>query len=170
MRFDASRSEARGALAPSAPAVFVGVVWALMVASTSLYVARYGTAMPMSDDLTQIAFLVPGQRISWSWAWTQHYEHRMPIPLYLYHELVEITRDFRTGTWIEVFLLAALSLAMLLAARRIRGRASYTDAFFPLLWLHWGHSDTLLHSFQLQVVLSTVFWCTAFLVIACGPA
>jgi hypothetical protein len=93
----------------------------------------------------------------------------MPVPRFLYRELLVITRDFRTGTWIEVFLLAALALAMILAARRIRGRASYTDAFFPLLWLHWGHSDTLLNSFQLQVVLSTALWCTAFLVIACGP-
>jgi hypothetical protein len=148
--------------------VFVAIVWAGMVASTSFYVARYGTAMPKNDDLTQLHFLVPGASINWTWAWAQHYEHRMPIPRFLFHELVEITRDFRTGTWIEVFLLAALSLAMILAARRIRGRASYTDAFFPLVWLHWGHSETLLNSFQLQVVLSTVLWCTAFLVIVRG--
>lgn len=153
---------------PSAPSVFVGVVWAAMVASTSCYIARYGTAMPKFDDLIMLDFLVPGARLDWTWVWSQHYEHRMPIPRVISHELVAITRDFRTGTWIELILLAALSLVMIFAARRIRGRTSYTDAFFPLLWLHWGHSDTLLNPFQMQVVLSTVVWCTAFLVLACG--
>src|SRR5690349_7792868 len=160
MRFDASRPEARGVLSrPSASALFVAIVWAAMIAATSLYVARYGTAMPRYDDLTQLSFLLPDKSVNWTWAWSQHYEYRMPIPRFVYHELVEITRDFRTGTWIEVALLAALSLSMILAARKIRGRASYTDAFFPLLWLHWGHADTVLNSFQLQVVLSTVLWC-----------
>jgi len=134
---------------------FALLVWVAMSGAAAFFVARYGTLMPELDDLTQVGFLNPGFSPDWGWAWSQHNEHRIPIPRALYYALVRISGDFRTGTYAEVALLSALSAALILAARRVRGRASFADAVFPLLLLHWGHAENLLNSFQIQVALST---------------
>jgi hypothetical protein len=45
--------------------------------------------------------------------------------------------------------MSALAAAMIWSARRLRGRTSAADAFFPLLLLHWGASESFLWTWQL---------------------
>jgi hypothetical protein len=51
-------------------------------------------------------------------------------------------------------------------ARRLRGRPSYSDAFFPLLLLNWGHAANFLWDWQVQFHLSTVVAGATLLLIA----
>ena len=61
--------------------------------------------------------------------------------------------------------LAAVAAAMMLGARRLRGKTSYADAFFPLMFLHLGHWDNIVWSWQMQFVLATALTCVLLLVI-----
>src|SRR5262249_52158552 len=57
--------------------------------------------------------------------------------------------DFRSGMILSVLAFAVASAALILVAARVRGRIAASDAFFPLLLLHWGHAENFLHSFQI---------------------
>src|SRR5262249_6734574 len=74
--------------------------------------------------------------------------------------------DFRAGAYVNAVALSAASLALILAARRLRGRTSGADALFPLALLHWGQYDNLLWSFQVQFVSSTVLFLVAVALLA----
>lgn len=52
--------------------------------------------------------------------------------------------------------LSWLALALIRAARSLRGWTSPSDAIFPLLLLHWGHAEVFLWGFELQYTLSIV--------------
>ena len=57
---------------------------------------------------------------------------------------------------------------MILVARRLRGLTAWTDAFFPLLLLNWGHCENLIWCWQVEFVLSTLLAGVALLIIACS--
>jgi hypothetical protein len=56
----------------------------------------------------------------------------------------------------NVLAMGILALAMILVTKRLRGRLNYSDAFFPLLLLHWGHAANFLWSWQVTQILATV--------------
>jgi hypothetical protein len=56
----------------------------------------------------------------------------------------------------NVLVLAVIAAMCMLAARRLRGRTSWTDAFFPFLWLHLGHWENMLWGSQLFVILGAL--------------
>jgi hypothetical protein len=63
-------------------------------------------------------------------------------------------------------MLGALSLAMILTARRLRGgRTRLADAFFPLALLHLGHWENLVWGWEIQFVISTMLVCVWLLII-----
>src|SRR5262249_42339235 len=45
------------------------------------------------------------------------------------------------------------------------GRTAITDAFFPLLWLHWGDWENLLMGTQIQVILPAALVCASLAVL-----
>ena len=51
-------------------------------------------------------------------------------------------------------------------ARQLRGKASYFDAFFPLVLLNLGHHESLIFFVQLYFVLPAVLFLTAVMIIA----
>jgi len=59
-------------------------------------------------------------------------------------------------------LLAALKIG---TAGRLRGGPSFTDAFFPLVLLHWGQYETLLIGLALNLVATTFLGGLALLVV-----
>ena len=63
-------------------------------------------------------------------------------------------------------LLALAALAAVLAAARIRGRASVLDVLIPVTLLHWGHYVNLIWGFQLCYVLPAVLTCGVVFLIA----
>src|SRR5262249_16016070 len=56
----------------------------------------------------------------------------------------------------NVCAMGILAFGMIMVAKRVRGRASYADAFFPLALLHWGMPDILFLSVLLCYVVPAV--------------
>src|SRR5260370_24327343 len=65
----------------------------------------------------------------------------------------------------NVFTLGLVAAAMILPARRLRGRTSYSDALFPLALLSLGQYNNLLWSLQVSFILSAALASTLLLVI-----
>jgi hypothetical protein len=145
--------------------VVVWGVWTMMLLVALVAIARYGPEIPRAEDWLLVAPLTGNEANLGRWLWEQNGEHRVPLPRLAYLALLKLTRaDFRAGMVFNTFAIAGLAAAMMLAARRLRGRSSYADAFFPVAFLHLGHWDNLVWSWQIQFVLSTLF-ASAFLLI-----
>jgi hypothetical protein len=153
--------------AAAAP-VIVLMILALTLLSAIAFVATYGANVPFGEDWEVMAPVLAGkQAISLQWLWSQSNEHRVPLPKLLLLGLSKLANsDFRAGMFFNVLALGAVSLAMIRAASQIRGRISYCDCFFPLVFLHWGHFENLLWSWQLQFVSSAALCSVLLAVIA----
>jgi hypothetical protein len=136
------------------PALFVGAVWLALTIAAVVYVARYGSSIPFGDDLEMVGPSMPGFEPGLDWLWSAHNEHRVPIARALFVALVRVFHDLRAVMYGSVAILALLALAMIVVARSVRGRTSWFDAFFPVLWLHWGNYQNLLTAFQISVTLA----------------
>jgi hypothetical protein len=147
--------------------VFVGAAWLAMLAVGHRYVTTLASPVPFWDDLQMSPQLADGHAITLDWLWTPWNQHRIPLPKIVFLGLVGSFRDLRAGMLFEVYVLAAVALAMVLGARKIRGHTSYADAFFPFLWLHLGCSENLLRAFQIALVLPIALSSALMLTIAC---
>src|SRR5262249_26994855 len=72
--------------------------------------------------------------------------------------------DFRTGRIVYVVILGAVALALIGAARRLRGWVGYTDAFFPLA-LFWGDYSNFLWCWQLALAIPAALACVVLVII-----
>jgi hypothetical protein len=143
-----------GRRAVPAAALVVWAVWAAMTAADLAWVAYYSRDIPLMDEWVMVPALTGHQPISWAWVWAQHNEHRFALTRLI---LLGVYRlggyDFRAGTPVNVGLMAVMTAALILAARRLRGRTSFADAFFPLTLLHWGQSENFWWSWQLVFIV-----------------
>jgi hypothetical protein len=146
--------------------IFVRMVWLGMTLALLAYVARYGPSIPWQDDWSLIPPLTGVKPVTVRWLWEQMNEHRLPLVKLVLVAAGKVTRgDARVGMLIVALLLAGLALAMIVVAERLRGASSHCDAFFPMLVLHWGHHQNLLHQLQLFFV-TAVAACMAVVLIA----
>jgi hypothetical protein len=152
-------------------AVAAWTVWALMVVAGLWFTAAYAHTMPYGDDWVYLPVLAGEQPVSLAWLWCPHNEHRIPLPRSLYLGLMMLSGfDFRAPPFFNIMALSGLSLAMMLGARRMRGRTSLYDAFFPLLLLHWAHCENIVWGFQIQFITSVVLAGAVLLqIVRCGP-
>lgn len=147
-------------------ALAVGAVWAAMLLGGLLFIHRFASNVPSWDDWDMVPTLTGVQPVTLEWLWSQHNEHRVPVPRLLYLGLNWLTVvDFRTSMYFDLVAMAGLAAAMIVVARRLRGRTSLTDVFLPLLLLHWGQAANLLWGWQLQFFISVVLSCIALLAI-----
>ena len=146
-------------------------VYGLMLAAGLWFVAVYGFTIPHGDEWEWLPVVAGQQPVSLAWLWSMHNEHRMVVPRLIYLGLGEITGfDFRAGAVFNILALSGLALALMLAARRLRGRTSVYDAFFPLLLLHWAQCENIAWGFQLNFITSVVLVGVVLLIIVgCGP-
>jgi hypothetical protein len=141
----ARRNEAIGAWA----------IWGLMGAATLWFVAVYGFTMPYADEWGWLPVTAGRQPASAAWFWSPLNEHRMLLPRLIYLAIGRATGfNFKAGAFFNVLLLAGMAAAMMLAARRLRGRTSIYDAFFPLLLLHWAQFENIGWGFQVNFITS----------------
>ncbi len=131
-----------------------------MLISTVLYIRAYGCNVPFGDEFGLVAAVTHQEPITLKFLWSPHNEHRIFIPRLVYLGLAALTHgDFRAGMYVIAFAAAGLAAAMIRTARRLRGATSYADAFFPLAFLHLGHGENLLWSFQVTFICSTGLAC-----------
>ncbi len=149
----------------------VWAVWAGMSLALLGYVAAFARDVPWWDDWDLVPVLSGQEPATVGWLWERHNEHRIPLPKLIHLALAAPAGcDFRLAAYGNALALSVAALALILAARRLRGHTSWPDALFPLLLLHWGQYDNLLWSFQVQFVSSTALFCIALAALATAPA
>lgn len=125
---------------------WVLAVCALMCGAGVVFILRYGSDVPLADDWG--FYIIPlAERTSpqWSWLWEAGGGHRMPLHKLAIWYIWHATQGSLRAAMLCGFIPLAISATLLpLAARAVRGRSEYTDAFFPLLLLHWGHAGVFL--------------------------
>jgi hypothetical protein len=112
--------------------------------------------VPYLEDWLLIPQALAAAPFTPSWLWEQYFEHRAPL-----HKLV-VCGSFRTFglderpvLLLDVGLFALLAAALIAAVRRVRGRPSYSDAFFPMVLLHFGHFETFTWAGTIVYVMTT---------------
>lgn len=151
----------------AAPLLFVWLVWLVQSLLLLGYVSDYSVDIPFLDEWEMVPALTGEQPITLSWLWSQHNEHRILLPRLIYMAVTKLSgSSFRAGMFFDVLVLSAMAALTQLTARSVRGRTHYTDAFFPLLLLHWGQSENLLWSFQVTFVGGSAVVVTALCALA----
>src|SRR5262245_46124071 len=105
----------------AAPA-FVWSVWGVLSVGLLAYVWAFGSAMPLADDWELVPVLSGAEPLTGAWLWEPNYEHRIPVPKLVLAALAAPGYDPRAGMLFNCLALAALSFAMIRAAKRLRGR------------------------------------------------
>ncbi len=135
-----------------------GFAWGVWIATTALaFVATaiYGRWLPWSDDFSIIPFVTGDTPVSLEWLWNQHNEHRIPLVKLLFVSVGRMSGgDYRWTLAANTLFLSATAAALIVAARRLRGSSSWTDAMFPAVILHLGQG-ALVWAFHTQFLLTT---------------
>jgi hypothetical protein len=134
-------------------------VWLAATIWTFVFVALYTTPIPAADDLELVAMVDPDWTPTWTYFWAQANEHRILLPRVVYYGLLQLTHDFRAAMHCQVFVQSVLALSLILFVRRLRGRSSFADAFFPLLLLSWGEAGNLVLGLQIATAFATALVC-----------
>jgi hypothetical protein len=147
------------------PAVLiVGFVWLFLTASSLFILWRQGLVLPWSDDWAMVPAIASKQPITLTWLWAQHNEHRIVLPKLFYLLSVRLGHgDYRYQVPGNIAALSLVTLFLLLAVRKLRGRLSVFDVFIPLIILNLGQGGVG-WGFHFQFVSVTVLAC-AFLAI-----
>jgi hypothetical protein len=147
---------ARALRADAGPLLFVWSIWLVQSLLLLRFALRYSVDIPFLDDWEMVPVLTGRRPVTLEWLWSQHNEHRIAIPRLLYLALLKLGGyDFRAGVVFDVLVLSATAAALSTAARAIRGRTLYSDAFFPLVLLHWGQAENLVWGFTIPLVLGS---------------
>ncbi len=146
--------------------LFVWGTWTVMLLAALAFIWKFGSNVPSWDGWDMVPTLTGHQPITATWLWSQHNEHRVPLPrLILLGMNRMIGIDFRLGMYFGALTMGALAFAMILVARSLRGKTSWSDAFFPLVLLNWGHAANFLWGWQVQFFTSTVLAGSVLLII-----
>jgi hypothetical protein len=146
----------------SAAPWFVWGIWGLMLLGHVAIVLRSTSPFPWADEADLLLGpLTPG------WLWQQYTDHRVPLAKLLWLGGLKLTGyDFRAVAVFSVLCVAATAAAMIVGAARLRGRARYTDAFFPLAMLSFGQVQNFLWTWVLNHILPNLVACALLLVVA----
>jgi hypothetical protein len=144
--------------------------WAVLLAGLLYYVGRFASDVPVVDDWEFVPVLTGSVPLDASWLWARHNEHRLPLPKLLLVGLSATAGyDPRAGMYASCVLMGIAAAALILLARRLRGRTAYADAFFPLALLNWGQSYNLLVAIAVHPVSCTLLAVLALVTLASTP-
>jgi hypothetical protein len=150
------------------PEITVWTTWIVMLLAAFVCIFLYGRNIPLAEDWLMVKPLTGNEQNFGSWLWQQNNEHRIPLPKLIYLFFLKITNgDFRSGMVLNVLSLGFLSAVLIKTFKYIRGgKTNYTDAFFPIVFLHIGNWPNLFWSWQFTFVLPTLLTCFLILMIA----
>ncbi|HLY12174.1 MAG TPA: glycosyltransferase [Planctomycetota bacterium] len=141
-------------LAMGAPIFVWGTGIAAFVAALVLALSHAPPVPFWPDEWAYVPLLTGRTPLSLDWLLSFHNEHRIPLPKLVWWIVGRASGiDARWGVTLNVGLLAAAAAVLVLGIRRTRGRTVWTDAFIPLLLLHWGHWENMTWPFQVAFVL-----------------
>jgi hypothetical protein len=132
-----------------------------MLLGNLAFVIMYTSNYPFSDELYLLT-----QSHTPQWLWAQHAEHRVPLAKLIWLGLLQLTNyDFRVGTSISVLAVGAVAFVMIWTARRLRGWTTFSDSFFPLIFLSFGQALDFLWWWQFNHILAPMLACCLLLII-----
>lgn len=149
------------------PSVIVWGTWTLMLLSSLVYVSRFAYDVPFYDEWSVLKLLGEFQPFDEAWLWEPRNDHRIPLPKLVLFTLYRLSGwDFRVGMYFNVIMLSALAGYLVRVSSQLRGHPAYSDVFFPLVLMHWGHYEYLLWTWQLTqlIPVAIVIWLLAVLV------
>jgi hypothetical protein len=150
-------------------AAFVWLAWIAMTCNALRFIVKYGSREMAQDDLWLVLPRIDPAGLSWEMLWALHNEHRNPLPCALQYGLYRLTGDMRSGNACTVAILAGIAFVMIALARRLRGRLTWTDALFPIVWLETGNVENLLMGYQMSLMLPTALASLVMMLIATSP-
>lgn len=132
-------------------------VWMVQLAASIaalVFALRNAPVAPFWDEWSNVRVLTGRQPFSLEWLWAQHFEHRIPLAKLLWLGIERVSGG--DGRWVVAFLILLLSLSSAILLKgflKFRGRLLWTDAFIPLLLLHWDHWENMTWPFQIPFSL-----------------
>lgn len=154
---------------PSVAAVSVLAVWLGMSAALFAYVAIFSRNLPYNDDWELVPELTGTTPLTVEWLFARHNEHRFFVPRAVLLVAISAAHlDFRAGPFLDTAILSLAALGMILTAFRLRGRARFSDAVFPLLCVNFGHYENLLYNFPTSFILVTGLASLLLIIIVLG--
>jgi hypothetical protein len=147
----------------------VWMVWLVMTMNALRFIVRYGSRSLFLDDMWLVQPSFDPHGLTWAMLWLPHNEHREPLPQLLQYVLFRATGDVRSGLWLIVIVLSGVALASIVLARKMRGRLTWTDALFPVLWLQTGNAENLQMGYQISLMLPTALVALVTMWIATAP-
>jgi len=121
---------------------FVLGTWLILTVVALGFVTRYGNRTPRWEDWFFVPFVTGAQRVDLSWLWENVQGHRVPIPKLVFIACYSLFGfNSKPILYLNVLLFSALSLGLLWAIRKARGRWSYADAFLPIVLLNLGQAE-----------------------------
>ncbi len=146
--------------------IFATAVWVIMSLALLAYVGWSARNIPYMDDWELVPVLAGAKPFNLSWLLELDQEHRYVLGRTLLYPIFQLSGgDFRGAMWVSALILIGLAHAYQRVACSLRGRAAFTDAFFPLALLHWGHHESLFFFVQLWFVLPVTLFSIAMLAI-----
>lgn len=134
------------------PAVVWGTLLVVLVHALVI-VAVDGRNMPEAEDWLLVPPLTGNEPNLLAWLWEPNAEHRVALPKLVYLIVLKLSGgDFRSGMVLNTLTLAALAAGCVRVSAALRGRMTYADAFFPLLFLNVGEANNFAWGWQFQYV------------------
>lgn len=134
-------------LTPPKDSALCGVllIWTACWLAQAVYIDRYTIPLPWCDDFALMPQATGNAPVSREWLWKAQNEHRQPL-LRLVILLMGRLTHWNLAAMHQLGLAAVAlgALALVLAARSIRGHSSISDSFLCLVALTPAHIDTLL--------------------------
>jgi hypothetical protein len=128
-----------------------------MSLASAAYVWAVNDNFPLGDDWHLVPVYTGSVSVTPAWLWEQYTAHRLPLPKLLLVLAGAVSgHDYRAGMFLNALFLSALTALMIAASGRLCGGPAFSDAFFPLALLHWGQYETLMISYAVNLVASTV--------------
>ena len=143
--------------------VFVASTWVVLSLAAMLCTYQFGVNLPYGDSWELVPVVTGAEPLTARWLWQQHNEHRLPLTKLVLVVLSRLTSgDARAGMYLNGVGLAATASILVSGARRLRGRTSYADAFFPIVLLNLGNHNVMVFDFAMNYV-ATVFLASVLL-------
>lgn len=145
-------------------------IWLAMVTVALVNWFHGSRNVPFSEDWLLVPALTGHEPHLGIWLWSQHNEHRVPVPRLILLALLKVGQgDFRLGGAFNILALGAIALLMMETARYVRGgQPQVADAFFPVAFLHLGHTENMLWTWQITQVLPVILVSVLMLIVVAG--
>ncbi|MBV8336779.1 MAG: hypothetical protein JO358_15355 [Alphaproteobacteria bacterium] len=146
------------------------VLWLGMLILAFACIAISARNLPWTEEWMMVPPLTGHEPDLLKWLWEQFNEHRIPLAKGIYLILLKASGgDFRIGMITNALILGGLSLALIFAARDLRGHTRLADAFFPIVLVHPGYMLFFLFGFVIEFTIYTALVIGWLLIIVREP-